>query len=393
MILHTLQIEHACLLLVYTLLTSVNARVQSGLRGVRLFAAYNGLALAGAVLVLLRGSIPDVLSIVGGNCCVLAAYLALFASMAQLFHFRQRHRQVAFLLFGLGVLSMVACGVLQVGTPRRLILYSLFLATQQLQLALLLLRPSRRHGLGWMPGSLLSALAVANLIRVAIVWQQGAPADYRQSGASLGYIVLSNACLQCGLMISYVWMTAAQLRHDLQLQASTDSLTGLLNRRALESKAADCLAQIAKRSLSVLLLDLDHYKPINDRFGHAAGDQALISVADLLRRELGTAYPLARIGGDEFMVLLPGLSRSNALRVAETLRASLEVLPLGLQQQDLRICGSFGLAEAASGETWDHLCWRCDRAMYDAKLAGGNAVRESVPDQEPKITPELCGVV
>ncbi len=376
MVLHTLQIEHAYLLLVYTLLTLLNARVQKGMPGVKLFVLYNALALVGAVAVVLRGSIPDLLSIVVGNTCVIGGYTALYGSMHRLFGFGRRQHVLAGTWLALGIVSMVWLGGLQPSTGSRLFLYSAVLALQQLHMASLLVFGSReRSRLGWMPGMLLIALGIANISRMVIIAMDGAPADYRASGPALAAIVLANACLQCGLMVSYVWMTAAQLRRDLELQATTDPLTGLLNRRALAAAAQQQVrAMHGSTTFSAILLDLDGFKPINDRLGHAAGDQALIAVARCFSQRLRPCDLMARTGGDEFMILLPGSSAEQARITAERLRSVMESLHLGLSECDVRVTGSFGVAEAIREETWDNLCLRCDRAMYAVKDRGGNAV-------------------
>ncbi len=376
MVLHTLQIEHAWLLLVYTLLTLLNARLQKGMRGVKLFVVYNALALVGAVAVLSRGSIPDLLSIVVGNVCVISGYSALYGSMHCLFGFSRRQHVLAGIWLVLGIVSMVWLGSLHPDTGARLFLYSAVLALQQLHMAALLVFGSReRSHLGWMPGMLLIALGIANIARMAIVAVEGAPADYRASGPALAAIVLANACLQCGLMVSYVWMTAAQLRRDLELQATTDPLTGLLNRRALAAAAQQQVRAVyGVTTFSAILLDLDSFKPINDRLGHAAGDRALVAVAQCFSQKLRPCDRMARTGGDEFMILLPGASAEQARVTAERLRGLLETLPLGLSEGDVRVTGSFGVGEAIRGESWDSLCQRCDRAMYAVKDRGGNAV-------------------
>ena len=377
MVLKTLQVEHVCLLLVYTLLTLGNARLQKGMRGVKLFILYNALACAGAGAVLLRGSLPNFLSIVVGNVCVLGCYTALYGSMHRLFGFSRKQHVLAATWLCLGVVSMVWLGWWQPATGPRLFVYSAVLACQQMQLAgLLLLFSGEGRRLSWMPGTFLMALAVANIVRMGMIASQGAPADYRDAGPGLAGIVLVNACLQCGLMVSYVWMAAARLRRDLEVQANTDPLTGLLNRRALETAAQRQMSSLAgPTKFSAILLDLDTYKPINDRLGHAAGDQALVAVARFLRQGLRAGDVVARTGGDEFMALLPQVPVEQAMDVAEELRASLAKLDLGVSDTEVRVTGSFGVAERRSEESWDDVCSRCDCALYAAKAEGGNAVR------------------
>ncbi len=375
MVLHTLQIEHAYLLFVYTLLTAGNARIQGRIPGVKLFALYNALALLGAVAVTLRGSLPDLVSIVGGNLCVMAGYTALYGSMYCFFGFRRRQHLLAAAWLLFGAVSMIWLGQVRPDTASRLLYYSGLLILQQLHLAILLLfGPRQRRRMGWMLAMCLVSLAAANGVRIYTVLQQGAPADYRAAGPALAAVVLANACLQCGLMVAYVWMTAAQLRQDLELQANTDPLTGLLNRRAMDAAAAKYMRTHEGRRLSAVQLDLDSYKPINDRLGHAAGDQALVAVAHFLRGASRDGDLVARVGGDEFMLFLPNTSAEQAMHLSEVLCTGLEQLDLGLEDRHIHVTGSFGLSQANAGDTWDDLCLHCDRALYFVKSQGGNGV-------------------
>lgn len=375
--LHTLHIEHNYLLAVYTLLTVANTRLHRGMRGVQFFVLYSVLALLGGLAVAYRGSMPDFLSIVVGNVCVIAAYSALYVSMSRLLHFTRRQDAMACVWLGVGALAMVWYGGVHPDTGMRLEAYSIVLAVQQAHLAsLLIFGDGSRRRTSWTLGCVLLALAVANLFRLATVLAHGAPQDYRQSGPALAAVVLANSCLQCGVMVAYVWMTAALLRRRLELQASTDPLTGLLNRRALEQAAELALRNpgALARVLSAVQIDLDRYKPINDRLGHAAGDQALRAVADCLRSCLREQDTLARTGGDEFVALLPRTCAAAAFELAERMRGCLQELDLGLVDRTARITGSFGVAERADCELWDQVLFHCDTALYAAKSKGGNAV-------------------
>ncbi len=375
--LHTLHIEHSVLLALFTLLTAVNSRLQRNLPGVGYFVLYNVLALFGSLAVTLRGEIPDVLSITVGNILVLAAYLALYKSMSQLFGLRRRLLLVPLAFLLAGAAAMVWWGSLRPDTPRRLFAYSLFLGGEQLFVALALLYSRREtRQLSWMLSGILISLATANGVRLGAVWFGGAPQDYMQSGPVLAAVILLNTCLQCGLMLAYVWMTAALLRHDLEVRASTDPLTGLLNRRALDAAADQAVSAVneGKGVFAAVVLDLDKYKELNDRFGHVAGDHALQAVSGCLKRELRTTDLVARSGGDEFVLLLPRTAAKEAALIAERLRNSLQALDLALSDPLAEITGSFGVAEAVPGESWEDLLERCDGALYAAKRSGGNAV-------------------
>ncbi len=375
--LHTLHIEHSVLLGVFTLLTAVNARLQRHLPGVRYFVLYNVLALLGSLAVTLRGETHNAISITAGNILVLAAYVALYKSMSQLFGLRRRLMLVPVALLLAGAAAMVWWGSIRPDTPRRLVAYGLFLGGEQLFVAFALLCGRREtRQLSWMLSGILLTLAASSGICLGAVWFGNAPQDYLQSGPIVATVVLLNTCLQCGLMLSYVWMTAALLRHDLEVRASTDPLTGLQNRRALDTAAAQAVSAIneGKGIFAAVVLDLDKYKELNDRLGHVAGDHALQAVSQCLKRELRTTDLVARTGGDEFVLLLPRTPGKEAALIAERLRSCLEQLDLGLSNPLAGLTGSFGVAEAVPGESWEQLLERCDGALYAAKHSGGNAV-------------------
>lgn len=376
--LQTLHIEHTVLLAVFTLLTAVNARVQRHLPGVQYFVLYNLLTLLGSCSVTFRADMPETFSVVAGNICILAAYIALFECMRQMFGFRRR----LLLLLGtwllLGGAAVFWWGGIRPDLATRLGVQALFLCAEQAFVAVVLLSGRREvRQLSWMLSGILLTMAALNAIRLGMVLLLGAPKNYLQSTSILaGDIVLTNTCLQCGLMLAFVWMAAALLRRDLEVRASTDPLTGLLNRRALETAAFQAVNAIrgGKGVFAAVLLDLDKYKDLNDRFGHAAGDLALQAVSRCLQRELRTTELIARPGGDEFVLLLPRTPGWEALGIAERLCVCLRELNLGLSDPAAGITGSFGVAEAIYGESWEHLLERCDKALYAAKRNGGDAV-------------------
>jgi two-component system, cell cycle response regulator len=180
------------------------------------------------------------------------------------------------------------------------------------------------------------------------------------------------------------------LVEETQRQASLDMLTGLMNRRAFLPLIASEIARAAryKLPLSVLLLDVDHFKQVNDRHGHAAGDQVLAAVGHMLKRTLRTTDFAARWGGEEFVVVLTCTDREGGLVVAERTRVAVEELEI----QDgsgarIPLSASLGLAMLTGGESVEQLMDRADRAMYAAKYGGRNrvcvddAIGELVPAQ------------
>ncbi|WP_160285904.1 GGDEF domain-containing protein [Pseudomonas knackmussii] len=163
---------------------------------------------------------------------------------------------------------------------------------------------------------------------------------------------------------------------NTEQNANIDTLTGLFNRRWLEHvfdrESTRCAFN--EQPLSLLMLDVDHFKDYNDRHGHLAGDYALCLVAHTLRGQLRPKDSMARFGGEEFVILLPEVASDEARRIGERLRLSLEQIgsfysPLGVQPG---VTVSLGLAQMRNQESLPNLLLRADGALYQAKQRGRN---------------------
>jgi two-component system cell cycle response regulator len=174
--------------------------------------------------------------------------------------------------------------------------------------------------------------------------------------------------------------TAAVLRAQRLRRLSTiDGLTGLLNRRALEDRLAEELARSERnqRSFCLALVDIDHFKKVNDAFGHAEGDAALVSVARALRQGLRKSDVVARYGGEEFVVLLPETLASDGVVKLDALRARIEgtTVPAGSAHVPLTLTVSMGISSwPGDGRTAEALLDRADLRLYEAKRRGRNRV-------------------
>jgi diguanylate cyclase (GGDEF)-like protein len=371
---HTLHLEHVALLALCTVITVANSSLYRGVKGIHWFSLYNLSALLGAIAVAFRGHIPDFISIVVGNLLVAAGYFFFSVSLTAFFDGKWRDYYLQVALLVIAVVTMLQYGWIHNDTPKRLIAYSLVLGCQQAQIAIFLLR-QRRSALRIATVSMsliLACFCLANLVRVVGVAMRGAPNNYLNAGDFLAWIVIATSSLQCGAIVCYVWMTAAHLREDLEVQASTDPLTGLLNRRAIEV-AAEQQILACKRSgshMSAIILDLDDFKQINDTYGHRCGDDTLITVANSLKVGLRGRDLLARVGGDEFALLLPDTSLEDATQLAIRLQRSVQHSKAPTSHPSIAVSVSFGVADLyPPNNTWEQLVVCCDKALYEAKRA------------------------
>ena len=182
-----------------------------------------------------------------------------------------------------------------------------------------------------------------------------------------------------------IGLVVGRILIDLRYRSRHDGLTGLLNRRATEETL---LAQMQRsrrtgEPFTVLMLDLDHFKTINDRHGHAAGDRALKHIAAALKAELREVDAVGRFGGEEFLVLMPGATVETAVTVADRLRTALLTDAPRVEGATLHLSVSIGIAQwREPAEEPSRLLMRADAALYDAKLRGRDCVVVDASDSE-----------
>jgi diguanylate cyclase (GGDEF)-like protein len=159
-------------------------------------------------------------------------------------------------------------------------------------------------------------------------------------------------------------------------EAHEDALTGLANRRHFDTIAAEWFSSCrrTKRPIAAALIDLDHFKRVNDRHSHAAGDAVLRRVAALIREQCSEVAICARYGGEEFALLFPNCKAEAAVRFCEGLRLAFERADLGAIQVGLRVTLSAGVADDPEAETHERLIALADHKLYRAKRAGRNRV-------------------
>ena len=188
--------------------------------------------------------------------------------------------------------------------------------------------------------------------------------------AVVGVIAMLHATLMA--------LVVARLIQQLQWRARHDGLTGLLNRRAMQETIEQQFVRSRRAgdTFAVVMLDIDHFKAINDHHGHAAGDEALKHTAALLQTCVRDVDRVGRFGGEEFVVLLPGFDLSQGAQTAEVLRAGLAAQLMQYEGGSLSMSASFGVAEwSGPSEDPSRLLMRADQALYQAKSGGRNRVQ------------------
>jgi diguanylate cyclase (GGDEF)-like protein len=185
-----------------------------------------------------------------------------------------------------------------------------------------------------------------------------------------------------GLAFGFFWLTTTKFSEQLEDAAGTDPLTRLYNRRTfLRACEKELLLSTRyNRTFSILMLDLDHFKTVNDRFGHPVGDAALLAVVECMQRSVRGIDVLARWGGEEFAALLPNSSPESAFLVAERMRANIAGIELPLPDLYpgdpvfVRLTASIGIASYHPSDSIHSMLSRADRGLYLAKDLGRNRV-------------------
>jgi len=232
-------------------------------------------------------------------------------------------------------------------------------------------------------GSTLIVAVAQNLMHFSVPQSQTGVTTLMSARLGIAMLVLGPLVVAC------VSQANRSLLARLAHQATIDHLTGVLTRSAFTRRANALLDSRQKHAqalpLTLMMLDIDHFKSINDRHGHAVGDQVLRQFARTLQDQLHDGELLARMGGEEFVVMLPGLAPERATFTAERLRRAVQDLHLAQRDARLQITvsiGLYGCAADIAAPSLDELMARADEALYRAKAHGRNRVEQAHTQRE-----------
>lgn len=226
--------------------------------------------------------------------------------------------------------------------------------------------------------SLLCFVGAANLVLLYHHWPKLAEINFFVGASALTGCIMAHIRERNSRAAFQIEIELEDERKQLAHLAATDPLTGIDNRRNFLQKGDYLVrsAQRYERPISILMIDVDHFKHINDGSGHHAGDLALRSLAQAVQRTIRATDIFGRIGGEEFGLVLPETDALAAARLAERLRKQLEELEIDLSPGSVHFTVSIGVTSISSKkDTLDVLLQRADQALYDAKRGGRNRVR------------------
>lgn len=344
------------------------------IRGLSDWALAPLVAFASTMLFAGRDYIPDFLTIVVANV-VLFQGCILYYSGSQKFLLGHSDTRGWTLLNGVIGLSMFWFSAIKPDFEARLLIVTFAVSLLFFAHALLYLRHRPRvFGQRLMIGLLLAQAVVAALRFVSVVL--GLAGSNLMDGNWIQSLYISMYSFSVLLLsISVILMATDRVHTEFEYMATRDSLTGALNRRALLDACRGAFAS-DRRHMALLMVDLDHFKDVNDRFGHQMGDKVLREAVRRMQRAVGDAGVLGRYGGEEFVVLLPGTGKVEAMAIAARLKQAIgePFAPDSPMAEVGSIAVSIGVAASDGGRGVDEVLARADAALYKAKAMGRDQV-------------------
>jgi diguanylate cyclase (GGDEF)-like protein len=330
------------------------------------------------MLIAFRGTIPDVFSIVVANGCKAAAHALILAAI---YEFQQR-RAPHWQYFAPVALMVVTMAVLVDDMSSRFIWGSLIFAFQMALVGRALLSDREtRAGRAWrllFAGIMLIVLVLAMRAAVALSGYSDFAQPHNNAALHPVQLISFIAAMATALFgsVGFVLMVKERTDREIMHLAMTDSLTQVANRRALIEHAEHALARRSGLPLALLMIDVDHFKLINDTHGHPAGDEVLRKIARLLTARLRGHDFLGRYGGEEFCVIAPETDNAGALALAESLRETIASASFAPESGELSVTVSIGISRCPpdTKRGLKEVLMEADAALYAAKQSGRNKV-------------------
>lgn len=322
-------------------------------------------------LFLMRGALPDALALPWANACLMGG-IGLSMVGTRRFYGEPPGWGIFFAACLTELAAILWWLLVEPNFPRRAAAFSFLVSIFYIDQLRLVWRHRTPHFTTWFFGTLLAAQSLNTMSRgvaALLVVDQDAANLMRSSALANAYLALANF-MALLMTVAFLMLATRRLQKILEQRSTHDPLTGVLNRRGFLQSFSRVRArqQRVESPLSLMAIDLDHFKAINDQHGHAQGDRVLVHVASVITQTARQSDYVARFGGEEFVVLLP----ETALPQAQQLAQRILLLLRESQTSERPHCSvSIGIAsQQAYGESLDSLLSRADAALYRAKANG-----------------------
>jgi diguanylate cyclase (GGDEF)-like protein len=375
------------LTLIYAIVFCSMKIIYPYLRGAGSVAFAFFLATIANLLLVFSGSIPNFLSIAVSHCLLLSAFVLFYTGVLHFFKSPRRIRYAWALTIAASILTIyLNLSHNRTTTLVYVIALSFFLVRGVI--ALEIFRQAADRIFLKIFAFLMAAYAIFALNRVYFLLVLGHPPSSQQRAVLQTVSVLLSVSFMFLIGLSFLLMLCSDLLTLVKDESERDLLCGVLNRRGIEQKLDTELKRSGRagQNLAIALIDIDHFKAINDHAGHAAGDAALRDLVSAISDRLRPHDLLGRFGGDEFLLILPHTSSSEAFTVSSRIEQSVRELSIPGEAIPLTI--SIGLTQAATGEIAGPLLARADKALYNAKNAGRNCSRVLLHETALKEDPQ-----
>jgi len=351
-------------------------RLHPAIPGLGAWALASVMGAVALALIAARGAIPEIFSLTLAQVLITIAFIVVWSGFRSFLGQPELSIRGRLLLL-LGPVLLIALAQVEHSLPLRSISNALVISGFSGLIAFDLFRGNARQKMSLrITGGLYLVNALFFLVRAAAVESDAATISQMQSSGFAVFSLMWWLCFVMATTLCMVLMTSEILQENLDRQASLDPLTGAMNRRAFGHLSVRELARARRGGmpLTVVMMDLDHFKRINDRLGHATGDIVLRLFVSVAQRVLRTEDVFCRWGGEEFVTLLPATALPQALLVAERLRQSFaeEAADLAPEAAEIGFTVSLGLAQLQGDEEIEELLRRADHALYRAKDLGRN---------------------
>jgi diguanylate cyclase (GGDEF)-like protein len=362
------------LTMVYSIAFLGMRRMYRHLPGTESFALGFFSGFLGCILIIVRGNVPNAATVIVEHFLIFSAFVLFYRGIL-LFFRSPRTTHFLWISVAIALLMLAYFSVVEDQLAARIVIISVVLCLARGLIAIELFRQAGQRFILNVFAFLIAAYTLFGAVRSIATFLHGPPYDFMQTSRFQTPSLVVNLLFICIIGLFFLLMLSSELVAIVEAQSLYDHVSGALNRRGIDQRLALELVRAERNGyeLAVALIDIDHFKQINDTAGHAAGDAALKQVVEVITLRLRSYDFFGRYGGDEFLLVFSQTSCEDALRITKRIEQS--VSGLTVSKFALPITLSIGVTFAAPCETAVSMLARADMALYNAKRAGRNCTR------------------